>query len=58
MQCWFCPRGSDNAFNRDTILAQSNIYANWQDAQIIVQGRIAKISAQFDFGYRGGGSLF
>ena len=49
MQCWFCPRGSDNAFNRDTILAQSNIYANWQDAQIIVQGPIAKISAQFDF---------
>jgi hypothetical protein len=43
------PRGSENAFNRDTILAQSNIYANWQDAQIIVQGRIAKISAQFDF---------
>jgi hypothetical protein len=38
-----------NAFNRDTILAQSNIFANWQDAQIIVQGRIAKISAQFDF---------
>jgi len=38
-----------NAFNRDTILRQSNIYANWQDAQIIVQGRIAKISAQFDF---------
>ena len=38
-----------NAFNRDTILALSNLYTNWQDAQIIVQGRIAKVSAQFDF---------
>jgi hypothetical protein len=36
-----------NAFNCDSILAQSNIFANWQDAQIIVQGRIAKISAGF-----------
>ena len=38
-----------NAFNRDTILAQSNNYATWQDAQINLQGRIAKISAQFEF---------
>jgi hypothetical protein len=38
-----------NAFNRDTILALSSNYANWQQAQTIIQGRIAKISAQFDF---------
>jgi hypothetical protein len=38
-----------NAFNRDTILGLSSNYATWQDAQTIVQGRIAKISAQFDF---------
>ena len=38
-----------NAFNRDTILGQSINYATWQDAQILIQGRIAKISAQFDF---------
>ena len=38
-----------NAFNRDTILAQSNNYATWQDAQTNLQGRIAKISAQFEF---------
>jgi hypothetical protein len=38
-----------NAFNRDTVLAESNLYGNWRDAQVIVQGRIAKVSAQFDF---------
>jgi hypothetical protein len=38
-----------NAFNRDTILGLSSNYATWQDAQTIIQGRIAKISAQFDF---------
>jgi hypothetical protein len=38
-----------NAFNRDTILGVSSNYATWQDAQTIIQGRIAKISAQFDF---------
>ena len=38
-----------NAFNRDTILAQSNIYATWQNAQSLIQGRIAKVSAQVDF---------
>ena len=38
-----------NAFNRDTILRQSNIYATWQQAQTVIQGRIAKISAQLDF---------
>jgi hypothetical protein len=38
-----------NAFNRDTILAQSNNYATWQDAQTNLQGRIAKVSAQFEF---------
>ena len=38
-----------NAFNRDTILGVSSNYATWQNAQTIIQGRIAKISAQFDF---------
>ena len=38
-----------NAFNTDTILAVSSNYTTWQDAQTLIQGRIAKISAQFDF---------
>jgi len=38
-----------NAFNRDTILGVSPLYATWQNAQTLVPGRIAKISAQFNF---------
>ena len=38
-----------NAFNADTILGVSSQYATWQDAQTLIQGRIAKISVQFDF---------
>ena len=38
-----------NAFNKDTILGLSSQYSNWQDAQALIQGRIAKISVQFDF---------
>ena len=38
-----------NAFNKDTILGLSSQYATWQDAQVVLQGRILKISGQFDF---------
>ena len=38
-----------NAFNRDTILGVSPLYATWQNAQTLVPGRIAKLSAQFNF---------
>jgi hypothetical protein len=38
-----------NALNADTILGLSSQYALWRQATAIVQGRIAKLSVQFDF---------
>jgi hypothetical protein len=38
-----------NLFNRDTVLALSSQYAVWQSATAMLQGRIAKVSVQFNF---------
>ncbi len=41
--------GIYNALNTDAILRQSNNYANWQQAQGILQARFLKFGVQFDF---------
>jgi hypothetical protein len=38
-----------NIFNTDAILTQNNNFATWQVPQSIVNARLFKISAQFDF---------
>jgi hypothetical protein len=38
-----------NLLNQDTVLAQSNVFANWQTPQQIIMARFAKLSATFDF---------
>ena len=38
-----------NALNANTVLAQSNAFANWQTPQNILTARFVKFSAQFDF---------
>ena len=38
-----------NALNADTVLTQSNTFANWQQAQSILTARFVKFSVQMDF---------
>ena len=38
-----------NALNANTVLAQSNAFANWQTPQRILTARFLKFTAQFDF---------
>ena len=39
-----------NALNVDTVLLQNNNYTGpWQTPQGVIQGRLAKISVQFNF---------
>jgi hypothetical protein len=38
-----------NALNIDTVLTQSNTFANWQQAQTILAARFVRFSFQFDF---------
>jgi hypothetical protein len=38
-----------NALNADAVLAVSNAFGNWQQAQSIIQARFLKVGFQFDF---------